>query len=345
MKELIHRHGGVSGQDAAQRGDRGRPDSGDRMKALEQLLPTLRADSGDLFERAALDPFAPQLAVVSDRKAVGLLLDRADQRKDALLGGNADLLALRRDERAGAVAVVLDHAVNGNVNVHGAQLLQNRLGVVHAAVDQQQVGRCLKALVSGQKMREAASQDLAHGGVVVLVVQPLQLEVPVGGAQGLAVRKDHHGGHDVRAGNVGNIVGLHAAGLGFHFEHLPQQLHRSAQLFLAGGNALRLLQRVAHLFVSMAGLKPTVPKQLREQGIEIFSCVDNDDAGRKFESENNFKRSDGVKALLDNNGFKDWNELLTFKSEHPESKLNENLKSNKDENYNTNVSGSYLGGR
>ena len=99
------------------------------------------------------------------------------------------------------------------------------------------------------------------------------------------------------------------------------------------------------LFVSMAGLKPTVPKQLREQGIEIFSCVDNDDAGRKFESENNFKRSDGVKALLDNNGFKDWNELLTFKSEHPESKLNENLKSNKDENYNTNVSGSYLGGR
>ena len=71
------------------------------------------------------------------------------------------------------------------------------------------------------------------------------------------------------------------------------------------------------LFVSMAGLKPTVPKQLREQGIEIFSCVDNDDAGRKFENENGFKRSDGVKALLDNNGFKDWNELLTFKAEHP----------------------------
>ena len=66
----------------------------------------------------------------------------------------------------------------------------------------------------------------------------------------------------------------------------------------------------------MAGLKPTVPKQLREQGIEIFSCVDNDDAGRKFENENGFKRSDGVKALLDNN-----------------------------ENANGNVQGSSLGGR
>ena len=99
------------------------------------------------------------------------------------------------------------------------------------------------------------------------------------------------------------------------------------------------------LFVSMVGLKPTVPKQLREQGIEIFSCVDNDDAGRKSENENGFRRSDGVKALLDNNGFKDWNELLTFKAEHPNSKLDENLRSNNNENANGNVQGSSLGGR
>ncbi|MGN0585198.1 MAG: DUF3991 domain-containing protein, partial [Ruminococcus sp.] len=39
------------------------------------------------------------------------------------------------------------------------------------------------------------------------------------------------------------------------------------------------------VLVSMAGLKPTVPKKLQEDGIQIISCVDNDDAGRKFEAE------------------------------------------------------------
>lgn len=72
------------------------------------------------------------------------------------------------------------------------------------------------------------------------------------------------------------------------------------------------------LFVSMAGLKPTVPKKLQAAGIEIISCVDNDDAGRRFEAEHHFHRSDSVKAHLDDKGFKDWNELLVFKSEQPD---------------------------
>ena len=96
------------------------------------------------------------------------------------------------------------------------------------------------------------------------------------------------------------------------------------------------------MLISMAGLKPTVPKQLKAEGIEIISCVDNDDAGRKFERENGFKRPDGVKALLDNNGFKDWNEMLTFKTEHPNSKLDENLRTKND---NENTLGSSIGGR
>lgn len=78
------------------------------------------------------------------------------------------------------------------------------------------------------------------------------------------------------------------------------------------------------MFVSMGGLKPTIPKRLEAEGAEIISCVDNDDAGRRFEKENNFQRPDGIKRNLDDLGFKDWNELLVFKSENPNANLNTN---------------------
>lgn len=70
------------------------------------------------------------------------------------------------------------------------------------------------------------------------------------------------------------------------------------------------------MFVSMAGLKPNVPKKLESQGVQIISCVDNDEAGRKFEKENGFVRSESVKSYLDDKGFKDWNEMLVFKAEN-----------------------------
>ena len=71
------------------------------------------------------------------------------------------------------------------------------------------------------------------------------------------------------------------------------------------------------LLLSMGGLKSTVPKQLEAQGVKIISCVDNDDAGRQFEAENHFQRTEFVKKYLDYSGFKDWNELLVFRSENP----------------------------
>lgn len=67
---------------------------------------------------------------------------------------------------------------------------------------------------------------------------------------------------------------------------------------------------VGSALVSMAGLKPTVPLRLQAQGVEIISCVDNDDAGRRFEHDNGFVRSESVKQKLDQQGVKDWNELL-----------------------------------
>ena len=71
-------------------------------------------------------------------------------------------------------------------------------------------------------------------------------------------------------------------------------------------------------FISMAGLKPSVPKRMQAAGIEILSCVDNDDAGRHFEAENGFTRPEEVKCLLDRNGFKDWNDLLKYLAINPD---------------------------
>ena len=69
-------------------------------------------------------------------------------------------------------------------------------------------------------------------------------------------------------------------------------------------------------FISLAGLKPTIPKRMQEQGVEIISCVDNDAAGQSFEVNNGFRRSDFVKNRLDATGLKDWNDLLR----NPETK-------------------------
>ncbi len=77
------------------------------------------------------------------------------------------------------------------------------------------------------------------------------------------------------------------------------------------------------MLVSMAGLKPYVPTQLREQGIFVISAVDNDEAGRKFESLNNLSRSESVKNKLDIHGFKDWNERLVYQTQHPDFIANE----------------------
>ena len=70
--------------------------------------------------------------------------------------------------------------------------------------------------------------------------------------------------------------------------------------------------------ISMAGLKPTVPKKLRAEGVEIVSCVDSDEAGQRFEHDNGFARSESVRQKLDDLGFKDWNERLVFKANHPD---------------------------
>lgn len=61
------------------------------------------------------------------------------------------------------------------------------------------------------------------------------------------------------------------------------------------------------VLVSMAGLKPNSLKSLSEKGLRLFSCVDNDEAGLKFNSTNGLIPCN--KILIDNR-VKDYNELL-----------------------------------
>lgn len=61
------------------------------------------------------------------------------------------------------------------------------------------------------------------------------------------------------------------------------------------------------LLVSMGGLKPNALKKLEAQGLKIYSCVDNDEKGKKFNEVNGFQ-SAGIKLVEE--GVKDWNELL-----------------------------------
>lgn len=61
------------------------------------------------------------------------------------------------------------------------------------------------------------------------------------------------------------------------------------------------------LLVSMGGLKPNALKKFEANGMKVYSCVDNDDKGKKFNEVNGFQ-SAGRK--LSEEGVKDWNELL-----------------------------------
>lgn len=68
------------------------------------------------------------------------------------------------------------------------------------------------------------------------------------------------------------------------------------------------------LLVSMAGLKPNSIKRFADKGMKIYSCVDNDEAGRKFTEVNGLTP---CRRILEENGVKDYNELLQKGIEKP----------------------------
>lgn len=61
------------------------------------------------------------------------------------------------------------------------------------------------------------------------------------------------------------------------------------------------------VLVSMAGLKPNSLTALSERGLELYACVDNDEAGIKFTKSNGLIPCN---CILQENNVKDFNELL-----------------------------------
>ena len=150
--------------------------------------------------------------VIGNGEAVDLLLNLAHQgeQRGALL--DAQLLALRRYQRPGPVAVVLHHAQHRH---RKAQALQHPAGALRlelAAVHQQQVRQRRKVFIAVQIPAEPALQHLLQGPQIVGVVQAPDLEPAVVPLQGPPVGKHHHGGHHVLTGGVGNIVGFQPPG-------------------------------------------------------------------------------------------------------------------------------------
>ena len=94
MEKVIDRPGGVFGHCILQLRQGGRFDIFDALKRLEQLSPPLLPHAGDLVEHRAAHPLVLLLAVELDGKAVGLLLDLADEGEDGLVSLDADLLSL-----------------------------------------------------------------------------------------------------------------------------------------------------------------------------------------------------------------------------------------------------------
>ena len=111
----------------------------------------------------------------------------------------------------------------------------------HAAVDQQRIRTLVKPLVSVEIVPKAAGQHLPHGSVIVLIVHIFELKALVIALFRLAVRKNHHGGNDVRARNVGNVVCLQAARRFGKAKHRAEQRQRSADPFGGGGGAFGFL--------------------------------------------------------------------------------------------------------
>ena len=182
--------------------------------------------------------------MVLDGKAVGLLLDLADEGEHRRDGLDADLPAVRVDQGPSAVAVVLHHAVGGDGQIQHLQHPGGHLHMLVAAVNEEQVGLVPELLVAVQIPAEAAGEHLFHGGIVVGAVHVLQLEAAVVPLEWPAVHIDHHGGHYVAGPGVGDVVGLHPPGRTLQAEHFAQGLQQLVPPLFVGGGPLHLLPGV-----------------------------------------------------------------------------------------------------
>ena len=91
-----HRFCCRAGNDRRQGIDLRLPDGADGAEGLFQFVPPLGAHAGNPVQGGTQRALFVALVVIGDGKAVGLLLNPANEGKDGLLGDDADLPALRR---------------------------------------------------------------------------------------------------------------------------------------------------------------------------------------------------------------------------------------------------------
>jgi len=139
----------------------------DRLEVLHESLFACLAYTGDAVQPGGKGAALMLLVVIGDGEAMHFLLNTADhgEKMGALL--NAQLLSLRRHQRAGPVFVIFYHAQNRQGQAQRGQSFLCRTGVHFAAVDQQQIRQMVELFVAVQIAAEAARQHFAHGGVVV----------------------------------------------------------------------------------------------------------------------------------------------------------------------------------
>ena len=186
---------------------------------------------------------------------MGFLLNIANQGENRLVGVNGYFLPIGRNQCPGAVTVILHHAEHREGNAHLVKCPLCRLGVNNAAVNQQQIRRGIKALVYRLEMDKASLHHLIHGGIVVLIFKPLHLEALIVALFWLPILEHHHTGHNVRAGDIGNIEGLDAPG-GRNPQHFSQQRQYGAVALLLVGDPSGLLQRIFAGQLHQAGIVP-----------------------------------------------------------------------------------------
>ena len=92
-------------------------------------------------------------------------------------------------------------------------------------------------------MGKAAANDLGHGLIIVLVGKALHLKPLVFTFLGLSIHKDHHTGHDIRSGYIGNIVGLDPSG-GLYCQHFSKLGENRGNTFLPACDSLGLLKGI-----------------------------------------------------------------------------------------------------
>ena len=171
-----------------------------------------------------------------------LVLNGGDEGERPAVHVDGDLPAFAVHDGAGAVVVVLHHAVEGYIGqCRPGQCGLRGTHLSPAAVHQEQV-RLLAEVVAARLaicghfgilfvFSRTAGDGLRQRGVVIGAGDRLHLELPVARLVGLAVPERHHAADAGAVAPVGNIVALDGAGGLGQAQHLRQLIQK---LFLPG---------------------------------------------------------------------------------------------------------------